>query len=163
MPWDKLQKSRLALEKTRLLKEFAKEDIRWINPHENTKIELRVVTNRGNEYCLRVHVPEDYPNSVPEMVVSESPQPMPDWDESHENHTLDRREGLVNICHSYYRRWSPGKHTIVHIFKKGRQWLEAYESSVETKRPMDFYLDDVDVLDDDDRFPALSNENCSFQ
>jgi hypothetical protein len=145
MPWNARQKCRLTLERRKLEGEYSKNDIKWIHPSGDTKIELRVTTNRGNVYRLRVHVPEDFPNSVPQLVVCESPQPMPDWDESHENHTLERRNGLINICHFYYRLWSPKDNRIVDVFKRGRQWLEAYESSFETGRPMDFYLDHADV------------------
>ena len=146
MPWNPRQKCRLALEQRKLEEEYPKTDIKWIHPNdpmEDTKVELRVTTNRDSVYRLRVHVLQDFPNSVPALLVSESPQPMPDWDDNLENHTHDRQEGLIRICYNYYGHWSPQKSRIVDVFKKGRQWLEAYESSLETGRPMNFYLDDA--------------------
>lgn len=143
MPWSQAQRSRLALERKLLKERFPEEDITWIHPHENTKVEIKISTNRDNSYKLRVYIPEDFPNSVPEMVVCDSPNPMPEWNESHINHTLMQREGFVNICHHYYRRWSPNKNKLWEVFKKGRLWLEAYESSLETGKSMNFYLDDI--------------------
>ena len=145
MPWSRFQRTRLELERRKLEKEYPVNDIKWIDPKGEAKIELRVETNHGNVYRLRVHVPEDFPNSVPLLLVSDSPQPMPDWDENHECHTLNRHDGLINICHHYYRHWSPKDNHIVDVFKKGRLWLEAYECSLETGRPMDFYLEDEDI------------------
>ena len=145
MPWSRFQRTRLVLERRKLEKEYPVNDIKWIDPKGEAKIELRVETNHGNVYRLRVHVPEDFPNSVPLLLVSDSPQPMPDWDENHECHTLNRHDGLINICHHYYRHWSPKDNHIVDVFKKGRLWLEAYECSLETGRPMDFYLEDEDI------------------
>ena len=158
MPWNKFQKRRLALERRKLVEEFSENDIKWINPTGETKVELRVTTNRDNVYRLRVHIAEDFPNSVPVMVVCESPEPMPDWDESHVNHTLDRKENFINICHNYYGHWSPQYSRIVDVFKKGREWLEAYESSIETGRPMDFYLEDTELPS----LPSLQN-TCTPQ
>lgn len=158
MPWSRFQRLRLVLERRKLAEEFPENAIKWIDPSGDTKIELEVTTNRNNVYRLRLHVPEDFPNSVPELVVCGSPRPMPEWDESHENHTLERRGDLINICHNYYRHWSPRDNRIVDVFKKGRQWLEAYESSLETGRPMDFYLDDVDLPD-----VPVSENTCAFQ
>ena len=145
MPWSRFQRPRLVLERRILEKEYPVNDIKWIDPKGEAKIELRVETNHRNVYRLRVHVPEDFPNSVPLLLVSDSPQPMPDWDENHECHTLNRHDGLINICHHYYRHWSPKDNHIVDVFKKGRLWLEAYECSPETGRPMDFYLEDEDI------------------
>ena len=155
MPWNRQQKYRVILERRKLAEEYPEGDIKWIHPNENTKVELRVTTNRDNVYRLRVHVLEDFPNSVPVLLVCDSPQPMPGWDESHEHHTYDRQQGLINICHNYYAHWSPEKNRIVDVFKKGRQWLEAYESSLETGRSMDFYLDDAEV--------PVSENPCVFQ
>ena len=145
MPWSRFQRPRLVLERRKLEEEYPVNDIKWIDPKGEAKIELRVETNHRNVYRLRVHVPEDFPNSVPLLLVSDSPQPMPDWDENHECHTLNRHDGLINICHHYYRHWSPKDNHIVDVFKKGRLWLEAYECSLETGRPMDFYLEDEDI------------------
>lgn len=142
MPWNERQRSRLALERKLLKEMFPEEDIiTWIHRRENTKVEIQISTNRNNPYKLRVYIPEDFPNSVPEMVVCDSPNPMPNWNASHVNHTLDQRDGCVSICHYYWRRWSPNKNKLWEIFKKGRHWLEAYESSLETGKPIDFYLD----------------------
>ena len=151
MPWTRFQRPRLALERKKLEEEYPVNDIKWIDPKGDAKIELRVVTNRENVYRLRVHVPEDFPNSVPLLLVSDSPRPMPEWDESHDYHTLDRHGDLINICHNYYRHWSPKDNHIVDVFKKGRRWLEAYECSLETGQPMGFYLDDEDIPEEGNR------------
>lgn len=144
MPWSTRQRLRLSHERKLLADGFPDGDVKWINPKENTKVEVRVSTNRNNSYCLRVYIPEDYPYCVPEMVICDSPKSMPEWNSSHVHHTLDQRDGLVNICHFYWSRWSPNENKLCEVFKKGLLWLEAYESSLETGRPIDFYLEDTD-------------------
>ena len=88
--------------------EYLKTDIKWIHPYEKTKVELRVTTNRDNVYRLRVHVLEDL------------------GDESHEHHTYNWQQGMINICHNYDAHWSPEKNRMVDVFKKDRQWIKVH-------------------------------------
>ena len=99
-----------------------------------------MTTNSNQEYCLRLYVPPDFPNSLPTMVVRRSPAPMPYWGSSGATHTLGRTsEGYLRICHYRENRWN-AEHTFYEVFVKGRVWLEAYEGHLATGKPMDFYL-----------------------
>ncbi|MTJ07730.1 hypothetical protein [Anabaena sp. UHCC 0204] len=145
MSWNQVQRQRLALERDILHKYFPQ--FNWINPTDtnNTRIEGEVKTNVGNVYKLRVYVPSDFPNSLPDMVVI-SPYPLKGDKgqdmKQHETssssmHTLTPRDGYVKICH--YRDWLPNI-TLYKVVFKGRLWLEALEAHKRTGQPIDAFL-----------------------
>ena len=73
MPWTAQQRHRLVTEKA-ILNKFFPGHVKWIDPTEDTKVEVSLNTNNGNKYCLRVYLKKDgesssdFPNSVPDMV-----------------------------------------------------------------------------------------------
>ena len=73
MPWTKAQRTRLITEK-QILENFFPGKVEWIDPTEDTKVEVSLNTNNGNKYCLRIYLKScgdsesDFPNSVPDMV-----------------------------------------------------------------------------------------------
>lgn len=140
MPWTALQRERLGVEKGILERYFAGK-VKWIDPTicGKTKVEIEMITNNNKIYHLRLYVPSDYPNSLPDLVVARSPKPMPARGVSASMHTLGTRDGCVKICHYYHRRWSP-ESTFYEIFVKGRVWLEAYEGHRKTGKNLDYYL-----------------------
>ena len=139
MPWTPAQQHRLAAEKDILDKYFPGK-VQWIDPRDNTRIEVTMTSNSNKVYCIRAYVPGDYPNSLPDMVVCRSPIPMPlQWGISGKSHTLGVRDNCLKICHYYAPRWNP-QHTFYEIFVKGRVWLEAYEGHLATGRNIDYYL-----------------------
>ena len=141
MSWTAVQQHRLAVEKEILERYFAGK-IRWIDQTVlgATKVEIEMTTNNNKKYTLRLYVPSDFPNSLPNLVVASSPKPMPkEWDISAANHTIGRRDGMLKICHFYAPRWNP-EHTFYEIFIKGRVWLEAYEGYLGSGKNLDYYL-----------------------
>lgn len=142
--WSQAQRQRLAVEKDILTKYFP--SFTWINPADsnNTRIEGQIKTNVGNIYKLRVYVPSDFPNSRPDMVVI-SPYPlkgyggkdMKEHGTSSIMHTLDPRDGYLNICH--YKDWLPNI-TLYKVVLKGRIWLEALEAHKRTGKQIDQFL-----------------------
>ena len=60
-----------------------------------------------------------------------------DYGESASMHTLDPKDGYVQICH--YKDWSP-RSTIYAVVLKGRIWLEACEAHIRTGNPLDRFL-----------------------
>jgi hypothetical protein len=152
MTWDQVQRKRLEHEKAILKKFFP--SFNWINPtdSDNTRIEGQVKTNVGNIYKLRVYVPSDFPNSLPDMVVI-SPYPLKgyrgkDMKEhgtqetpgvSVSMHTLGIRDGYLKICHYHYQNWLPNI-TLYKVVLKGRLWLEAMEGHKRTGQPIDAFL-----------------------
>jgi len=145
MTWSEVQRQRLTVEKQILQKYFP--SFKWLNPTDsiNTRIEGQVKTNVGNIYKLRVYVPSDFPNSLPELIVI-SPYPLKgyrgqDLKEhgiSGSMHTLDPSDyDYVKICH--YRDWLPNI-TLYKVVLKGRVWLEALEAHRRTGQPIDAFL-----------------------
>ncbi|MFM6152808.1 MAG: hypothetical protein ACKO3K_14175 [Cuspidothrix sp.] len=152
MSWNQLQRQRLALEKEILYTYFPK--FSWINPIDsnNTRIEGEVKTNVGNVYKLRVYVPSDFPNSLPDMVViypyplkGYQGQDMKQHETSGSMHTLTPRDGYVKICH--YRDWLPNI-TLYKVVLKGRIWLEALEAHKRTGQPIDAFLSHMQSTQD---------------
>ena len=136
MSWSKAQCLRI-LEERDMLSAYFPGKVTWRD--RATKVEIRMTTNSDNEYCLRVYLPDDFPNSVPDMVIIESPQPMPDWQSGSQTHTRKRRDGFLRICHYRRARWDCDNY-LYHVFLKGRLWLEAYEAYLRTSEPVDQFL-----------------------
>ncbi|CAB4042549.1 Hypothetical predicted protein, partial [Paramuricea clavata] len=124
MSWSQAQRERLATEKSELNRYFPG-CVKWINPTGDTKVEVTLRTNNDNRYTLRIYI-ENFPNSVPEMVVVSSPKPMPNWGSSSTTHTLSKRDGCLKICHYHSSRWTD-RISLYEVVMKGRVWLEAYE------------------------------------
>ena len=68
MPWSATQRQRLAFEKS-LLEKYFRNRVSWIDPTGETMVEVRVTCSNDKQYTLRVYLPQDYPNSVPQMIV----------------------------------------------------------------------------------------------
>ena len=70
----------------------------WYFEHE-------VKINEGRKYKLRAYVSNQYPDVLPDLVVCESPEPMPKWGGSHATHTWGLKYGLLQICHWHWAAW----------------------------------------------------------
>ncbi len=90
--------------------------------HENNKpsfehkVKLKGESGDRN-YKLRVYMSSEYPNKMPNLVVCESPEPMPDgpgWNGSHATHTYPRIHGFLHICHWRWAAWKD-KYWIFHV------------------------------------------------
>ena len=137
MPWSEAQKKRLAAEKS-VLNHYFRGCVKWIDPTGDTKVEVTLKTNNDNRYTVRIYI-GDFPNSIPDMVVVSSPEPMPDWGISDAAHTLGKRDGYLKICHYHYSQWTD-RSTLYEVVRRGRVWLEAYEGHLKTKEPMSYFL-----------------------
>mgnify|MGYP002803389171 CR=1 FL=1 len=89
MSWSPAQRQRI-LDERDILNVYFPDKVTWL--HGQTKVDIKMTTNNNNEYCLRVYLPEDFPNSVPDLVVTHSPKPMPNWENYGQTHRLKRRE-----------------------------------------------------------------------
>lgn len=143
--WSQVQRQRLAVEKKILQKYFP--TFYWVDPTDSskTKIEGDLKTNVGNKYKIRVYIPSDFPNSIPDMIVL-SPYPLRGYRRrdlkehgtSSNMHTLSPDAyGYVQICH--YRDWLPNL-TLYKVVLKGRIWLEALEAHKRTGQDIDNFL-----------------------
>ncbi|XP_046859933.1 uncharacterized protein LOC124453208 [Xenia sp. Carnegie-2017] len=98
--------------------------------------EHTVKFKNGRSYKLRVYVSDGYPKWLPDLVVCESPEPMPsEWiGGRHSTHTWGwQNYGLLQICHWHWAAWKE-ENTICQVFLKGKEWLEAYEKYRLTKK-----------------------------
>jgi hypothetical protein len=79
--------------------------------HENNEpcFEHEVILNGGRIYKLSVYVNNEYPAEIPDLVVCESPEPMPKWGEQgarHDTHTWQPKYGFLHICHWHWAAWT---------------------------------------------------------
>jgi hypothetical protein len=103
-------------------------------------------TNQKNAYHLRLYVPQDMPNSVPEVVVT-YPYPVKDYSGkalhdytySATMHLLSPRDGYPKICTYKSTHWNPNR-TFYNVLIKTRIWLEALDGHKSTGQPLDYYL-----------------------
>lgn len=145
MSWSAQQRTRLGFEKDII--DGKLNNVTWINPTSagNTRIEWRVNTNNGNNYTLRVYVPEEFPNECPTLVVSSPSSVLRKFDmsplnsASSQDHVYGVHDGLTEICHFDKNRWS-SENTIYQVLMKGRIWLEAYEIHRRTGEHLEKYL-----------------------
>ncbi|KAL9985025.1 hypothetical protein ACROYT_G007379 [Oculina patagonica] len=144
IPWSASQQKRLAFEKD-LLERYFRNRVTWIDPTGNTKVEIRVTCTNNREYTLRIYIPGDYPNSCPQMVISNPAycfrkgrgivMDLPNDDD----HTWQSKDGCTQICHYKPAEWTDDN-TFYQVTMKGLIWLEAYEAHLRTGNPLSNYL-----------------------
>lgn len=144
MPWSATQRQRLAFEKSLLEKYFRSNRVSWIDPTGDAKVEVRVTCTNDKQYTLRIYVPQDYPNSVPHMIVKTPWMTTLKKRDGRElegiaDHTLGSRDGCTLICHFKPALWKDNN-TLYQIFMKGLIWLEAYEAHLRTGATLSRYL-----------------------
>lgn len=147
MPWSASQQKRLAIEKQLLEAYIGGNRVTWIDPTGDTKVEARLTCSNNKEYTLRIYLPQDFPNSVPPMIVK-----TPFMTElktrngsglgGHADHTYGSQDGCTSICHFHPGLWK-GDNTLFQIFMKGLIWLEAYEAHLRTGYNLSKYLADM--------------------
>jgi hypothetical protein len=142
MPWSRAQQIRLQIESQTLHHYFP--NFKWINPTDpdNTKVEGYLKANTQMFYKIRVYVPPDFPNSMPDLVVMDDLKGYRGKNLkilSAEMHILSPRDGYIKICHTRHIDWVPSK-SIYFVVIKGRTWFEAYESHLQTGKPIDDIL-----------------------
>ena len=155
MGWSLAQQRRLEQERTILARYFPM--LQWYNPTRPgaTYLDGAFTTNSGRAYSLRIFVPESFPATGPDMIVS-SPRPLRDAagspmvNTSASLHVLGERDGGTKICHFQQSRWVP-QNTLYLVALKGRIWLEAYEAHLRTRKPLDSFLRH---MSDDPRVPS---------
>ena len=144
MPWSANQRQRLGFEKD-LLEKYFRGRVSWINPTDDTRVEVRVTCTNDKEYTLRVYLPSDYPSSCPDMIVSSPSSCLRKKDGSTmsgmngTDHTLGTRDGCTMICHFRKSSWKDDN-TLYQVVMKGLIWLEAYEAHLRTGNPLSRYL-----------------------
>jgi hypothetical protein len=80
-----------------------------LNKNNEPCFEHEVRLNGDIIYKLRVYVNNEYPDEIPDLVVCESPEPMPKWGEQgarHDTHTWPPKYGFLHICHWHWAAWT---------------------------------------------------------
>lgn len=163
-----IKKNRMKVETAVLNKYFPK--FKWIPEDDPERLEVELRTNSGNLYQLTLFLPLDYPNSQPEMVISD-PCPLMEYrediddeeneddydfeDDEDEDNYDDEPNALLNASGSmhtlqaidgcvqicHYRSSNwSPRITLYKVILKGRIWLEAYEIYLKTGNDIDTYL-----------------------
>ena len=143
MPWSASQRQRLGFEKDLLEKYFGNR-VTWIDPTGDTKIEVRVTCSNDRQYTLRVYLPSDFPNSVPDMIVKTPSMCRLKRRNGSElvgspDHVYGERDGCTKICHFRPNLWR-SNNTLYQVVMKGLIWLEAYEAHLRTGSNLSAYL-----------------------
>ena len=146
MPWSPAQRQRLSFEKN-VLEKYFNNRVTWIDPTGDTKIEVRVTCTNNKEYTLRVYVPTDFPNSVPDMIVKTPSMNKLKRSNGSElqgslDHVYGSRDGCTQICHFKPNMWKDNN-TLYQVFMKGMIWLEAYEAHLRTGATLGRYLSEM--------------------
>ena len=144
MPWSQSQQTRLGYEKG-LLENYFRSRVTWIDPRGDTRVEIRVTCSSDRQYTLRIYIPADYPNSCPQMVVSNPSCCLRKRDGSvlnsgsSDDHTWGSKDGCTQICHYKPAEWTDDN-TFYQVAMKGLIWLEAYEAHLRTGHSLSNYL-----------------------
>ena len=112
----------------------------------STHLAVPITTNNGNFYRVLLHLPLDYPNSKPTVIVT-YPSPLvghgnvdiTTYGASEKMHTLEPIDGYVQICHYLGSLWHPNV-TLYKVLIKARLWLEAFEGHRKSGKPLSRYL-----------------------
>ncbi len=144
MPWTNAQLARLRIERATLARYFP--GFEWKEASEITYIDGWMKTDAEKYYLVRLIVPQDIPNSVPDALIM---YPVPlldhaghslvDYGASARMHLLDPIQGYVRVCHYRSNNWTP-QVTLYKVLIKVRLWLEAYEGHLQTGDPIEHYL-----------------------
>ena len=109
-------------------------------------IEGWMYTNLKTGYKIRLYIPVDMPNSVPEVVIiypnplkDYSGKSLSDYSFSAIMHLLSPRDGYPKVCTYKSTHWSPNR-TFYNVLIKVRIWLEALDGHKNTGKPLDYYL-----------------------
>ncbi len=105
-----------------------------------------MTTNQKTMYKLRLYVPIDMPNSVPEVVIT-YPYPitdnlgkaLTDYNYSATMHLLSPKDGYPKICTYKSTHWNPNR-TFYNVLIKVRIWLEALDGHKSSGHALDYYL-----------------------
>jgi len=130
-----------------LLEKYFRNRVTWIDPAGDTKVEVRVTCSNDKQYTLRVYLPADFPNSVPEMIVKTPSMSRLMRRDGNElggtvDHTYGIKDGCTQICHFIPQLWR-SDNTLYQVFMKGLIWLEAYEAHLRTGSTLSRYLTEM--------------------
>ena len=124
------------------------------------RVEVVVLLTRGKKYVLRVDLPPNFPNSCPSMFVIAPDGILRRKDhsslrfESRQDHILDSQHGYTRIAHFPPNHWF-GNETLLQVIQKGLVWLEAYEMHLKQGYPINWFVQVVATVLQDETFREL--------
>lgn len=128
-----------------ILNKYFRGMFQFFNIHQPREyLEIRLKTQSGSMYVLKIEIEPDYPSSMPSVFVT-YPGTLLDFygskmlSASGPMHILNGKGGFTKICHTWSTNWNPNR-TLFQVVMKTRLWLEAYEGHKRTGNLMDHYL-----------------------
>jgi len=119
--------------------------VHWFEWNGSLCAELCLRTNSTTFYAVRFVLPDDYPHSMPDalitfpMLFDRGGTALSEAGPSAEMHILEGEGEFTSICHYHPTRW--GAHqTLYMVAMKTRLWLEAYELHLASGEDIDTYL-----------------------
>ncbi|GIV35156.1 MAG: hypothetical protein KatS3mg031_2691 [Chitinophagales bacterium] len=144
MIWTPAQQKRLEKELELLHIYFPSFKPRYL--FQQILLEGWMTTNLKNRYLIRLYVPADMPNSIPEVVITYPGsltdyhgKKLSDYQQDMHMHLLKPRDGFPSLCTFKPSHWHPNL-TFYNVLIKARMWLEAYEGHRISGKPIDYYL-----------------------
>ncbi len=139
-----VSQQRAATENALLEQYFGK--VYWFVDHTTVCVEVGLATNSGARYAVRLVLPNDYPDRLPEALITHPlgltnyvGDDLAELGPSLEMHLLTQNGPHASICHYHPARWAADM-TLYKVVMKARIWLEAYEMHARTGKPLDSYL-----------------------
>lgn len=144
MKWNELQLKRIKHELEVIQQYFPGFKQKYLDTE--LCVEGWMKTNLGRKYNLRLYVPRDIPNSIPQIVIifpldlrDYHGKKLVDYGQNVSMHLLSPKDGYPSICTYKPTYWHPNL-TFYNVLIKTRIWLEAYQGHLITKRPLDYFL-----------------------
>lgn len=139
--------ARLNIEKAILSQHFARRfRFQALDDPLRARLELSLRSSAGKTYLLEILLGRAFPESVPkvflvypEKLFTFRGENLALLSPSHPMHTLSPEQGRVQICHYKAANWHENV-TLYKVALKCFIWLEAYESHLQSGRPLTDYL-----------------------
>lgn len=142
-----MDSARLKLE-SEILERFFPRRYAFVHPTDPSRcyLDVGLKTKSGCTYRLKIVIPPDYPNSIPQVYVVH-PTPMRNYRKqdltsigpSGSMHVLTPDGAYIQLCHFKAKLW----HSNITLYKVALKcliWLEAYHNHLLTGNDIDHYL-----------------------
>lgn len=144
MYWTKEQQNRLNKEWELIQQYFPEFKLKYVDTR--VCIEGWMKTNLSTKYQVRLYIPRDMPNSIPEVLIlypehliDYHGRALVDYGQDAAMHLLTPHDGYPSICTFKPTHWNPNR-TLYNVLMKVRIWLEAYQGHLVTGRPLDYFI-----------------------
>jgi len=110
------------------------------------RLEVRLRSSTGKRYGLEIVLGKQFPATVPTVFIvypdklyTFRGEDLVRISPSHPMHTLQTEKGAIQLCHYKKENWHENV-TLYKVILKCLLWIEAYESHLQSGRPLTDYL-----------------------